>query len=57
MTKNTSGVLPTEFKVLIEEKKVEERIGSIILPDQVKERDQYAQTEGVLVAVSPLAFT
>jgi chaperonin GroES len=58
MTKNTSGVLPTEYKVLISAKTIEEKTaGGIIIPDTSKERQQFAQMEGVLVAVSPLAFT
>jgi co-chaperonin GroES (HSP10) len=31
--------------------------GGIIIPDETKDRDQFAQMRGVLVAVSPLAFT
>ncbi len=38
--------------------KVDEKTkGGIILPDETKERDQFAQMQGTLVAVSPLAFT
>lgn len=54
---NTSGIQPIEYKVLIEPMAVEEKIGSIIIPDQRKDREQYAQTRGHIVAVSPLAFT
>jgi chaperonin GroES len=51
-------VYPTEFKILVEPKKVEEKTkGGIIIPDESKDREQFAQMEGVLVAVSPLAFT
>jgi chaperonin GroES len=58
MSKHPSGILPTEFKVLIEPETVEEKTkGGIILPDETKERDQFAQMKGTLVAVSPLAFT
>lgn len=56
--KNESGIYPTEYKVLIAPKTVEEKSkGGIIIPDQTKERDQFAQMEGELVAISPLAFT
>jgi chaperonin GroES len=56
--KNQSGILPSEYNVLIAAKAVEEKTaGGIIIPDQSKERQQFAQMEGVLVAVSPLAFT
>lgn len=55
---NTSGIKPTEFKVLLRPKEVEEKTaGGIIIPDEKKERDQYAAQEGLLVAASPLAFT
>lgn len=58
MTMNTSGILPTEYKVLISPIKVDEKTkGGIILPDEHKDREQFAQMQGVLVAVSPLAFT
>lgn len=56
--KNESGILPTEYKVLILPKEIEAKSkGGIIIPDQVKERDHFAQMEGTLVAVSPLAFS
>lgn len=56
--KNPSGILPTEYKALIRPVKVDEKTkGGIILPDEHKDREQFAQMEGVLVAVSPLAFT
>ena len=55
--KNQSGINPTEFKVLIEPKPVETKIGSIIIPDQIKEHEKYATTEGRIVAISHLAFT
>ena len=55
---NNSGVYPTEYNVLIEPKKVDEKSkGGIIIPDMAKDQQQFAATEGVLVAVSPLAFT
>lgn len=55
---NPSGIYPTEYKVLILPKQVDEKTkGGIIIPDQTKERDQFAQMEGEIVAVSPLAFT
>jgi co-chaperonin GroES (HSP10) len=55
--KNESGIFPTEYKVLISPIEVQNKIGSIYIPDETKERDQFAQMKGVLVAVSPLAFT
>jgi co-chaperonin GroES (HSP10) len=55
--RNQTGILPTEFKVLIAPKPVEEKVGSIIIPDMTKESEKYAQIEGRIVAVSHLAFT
>lgn len=55
---NPSGIYPIEYKVLIKPKKVEEKTkGGIIIPDESKDREQFAQMEGELVAASPLAFT
>lgn len=56
--RNPSGINPTEFKVLIEPKSVEEKTkGGIIIPDSTKDHDKYATTEGRIVAISHLAFT
>lgn len=55
--KNESGIVPVEFKALIFPKPVEEKKGSIILPDMVKDHEKFSGTEGTLVAVAPAAFT
>src|SRR3990167_2669864 len=53
-----SGIIPTEFKVLLLPDTVEERTaGGIIKPAERVERDQYAAMDGVIIAASPLAFT
>jgi co-chaperonin GroES (HSP10) len=54
---NLSGIFPTEYKVLISPEKVDEKIGSIIVPQSKQEHDKYAQIKGRIVAVSPLAFS
>ena len=55
---NPSGILPTEFKVLIDPKPVEVKTkGGIILPDQTAEAEKYATLEGRIVAISHLAFS
>ena len=55
---NPSGIQPTEFKVLIKPKLVEEKTaGGIIIPEQAKEREQFAQMEGEIVASSPMAYS
>lgn len=56
--KNESGINPTEYKVLIAPVEVDQKTkGGIIIPDETKDRDQFAQMKGMLIAVSPLAFT
>lgn len=59
MTKaaNPSGIYPVEYKCLVSPVEVAGKIGNIFIPDEHKDREQFAQMEGVLVAVSPLAFT
>ena len=55
---NQTGIIPTEYKVLVEPKSVEEVTrGGIIIPDMTKDSEKYAQIEGTIVAKSPLAFT
>lgn len=55
---NSSGIRPMEYKVLVKPEAVEEKTkGGIILPDSKREKDEYGRTEGILVAVSPVAFT
>lgn len=53
---NNSGISPTEYKVLVKPIEVENKIGNILIPDDHQEREQFAQQEGVLIAVSPVAF-
>lgn len=54
---NSSGILPMEHNVLVKPRDVEAKTkGGIFIPDQTKEREQFAQIEGVLVAISPGAF-
>jgi len=58
LRENPSGINPTEYKVLIQPIVVDEKTkGGIILPDEFKGREQFAQMQGILIAVSPLAFT
>lgn len=55
---NTSGISPTEYNVLVKPEKVSDRTqGGIIKADSTLDRQQAFETRGVLVAVSPLAFT
>lgn len=50
------GLLPSEYNVIIAPGKLREKIGSIFLPDQEKERMEMALQVGRIIAVSPIAF-
>lgn len=50
------GFDPVEYNVVILPQPVETKVGSIILIDQTKEADKYAQIKGLLVRASPMAF-
>lgn len=48
---NTSGIRPLDLRVIVLPDAIEEKTaGGIILPDQHKEREKYAQIKGTLVA-------
>lgn len=53
---NTSGIEPLDLRVLVFPDTVDEKIGSIIVPEQVKERDKYAQIRATVVAVGENAW-
>ena len=53
----SSGIRPTEYNVLVEPYIVEETTkGGLILSQDILHMDQNAQTQGILVAMSPMAF-
>ena len=55
---NPSGLVPVEYKVLIKLDPVEEKtVGGIIIPDNLSERHQQAETYATLIAVGGNAFT
>jgi chaperonin GroES len=55
---NLSGIRATEFNVVVKPVEVEEKTaGGILIPELAKDRMQQASVEGVIVHVSPLAFT
>lgn len=56
--RNSSGISPVEFKVLILPDAVKERtVGGIILPETTKDREEMAQVKGQIIAVGGDAFT
>lgn len=55
---NNSGIRPVQYMVIVKPDDVEKTTkGGIILPDTKVEKDEFQRMEGVLVAVSPMAFT
>lgn len=55
--KNESGIKPIEFNVLIKQDDVEEKTaGGLYKPGDVVERDKHRVTQGVIVAMSSMAF-
>ena len=54
---NTSGKKVLEYKVLILPDVIEEKTaGGIFIPENQLEKQQFAKTEGILVAMGALAF-
>lgn len=55
---NPSGIVPTEYNVVVRVKAVDEKTaGGIIIPETTKERMDYASQQGTLIAVSQFAFS
>ena len=54
---NDSGIKPMGYNVLVKPQTVEVKTkGGLLLPETVIEKDEFGRTEGVLVALSPMAF-
>lgn len=54
---NTSGIQPVEYKVLVLPEEVQKQTeGGIYLPDQTKEKEEWAQTIATVIAVGGSAF-
>lgn len=55
--KNESEIYPVEYKVLVLLDKVEEKTeGGIYVPEQTREREEWAAQKGTLIAISGSAF-
>lgn len=55
---NPSGIKPVEFNVLVDQDAVESATkGGLYKPDHLVDQEKYAQTKGVIIAVSPMAFS
>lgn len=57
MTTNSSGIEPLDTKCLVLPDPVEEKIGSIILADQTKEKEAWKRQKCTLVAKGASAFS
>lgn len=57
VTINHSGINPLDLRVLVKPDPVDDKIGSIIIPDAERERRQMAECRALLVAVGENAFT
>jgi len=58
MMMNGSGIRPMGYNVLVKPDEVEKKTkGGIILPETKLEKDEFGRMEGMLVAVSPMAFS
>lgn len=54
--KNTSGIRPINLNVLVLPDPVEEKLGGIYLPDEAKQKREWGQTKGTIVAMCDDAF-
>ncbi len=58
MALNGSGVAPMGYKILVLPKEVEAKTkGGLLLPESKVEKDGFQRREGIIVAMSPMAFT
>jgi co-chaperonin GroES (HSP10) len=55
-SKPTCDLVPMEFNVVVEVDAPPDRIGSILLPPSVADKERLQADEGWLVKISPLAF-
>lgn len=57
MSKNTSGIIPLEYRVLILPDVVEEKTaGGIYIPEETRQGDQCSMVEGTLISWGGMAF-
>jgi chaperonin GroES len=54
---NESGIIPVEYKILVRPFEVEEKTeGGIYIPENVRQQEGDAMTEGELIAFGGMAF-
>jgi co-chaperonin GroES (HSP10) len=54
--KNTSGITPVDLRILVKPDAVEEKIGSVFVPDSHRDKAKYAGTKATFVAAGANAF-
>lgn len=54
--KNTSGIEPIGDIVLVKLDEVEEKVGSVLLPEDYRDRKQVAATTGTIISLGSDAF-
>lgn len=57
MIENKSGIVPLDVKCLVLPDPVQEKIGSIMLSDETKEKEAWKRQKCTLIAVGASAFT
>ncbi len=53
---NTSGIQPFDHRVLLLHDPVQEKVGSIIMPDQERDKQKFAQTKATVIAMGDMAW-
>ncbi len=53
---NASGIIPLDHRVLIQQDRPKEKVGSIILPPSKVDEEKYAMTNATVIAVGSLAW-
>lgn len=54
---NSSGIVPLDHRVLVLHDPVDEKVGSIIIPDAERDKQKYAMTNATVIAVGALAWS
>jgi chaperonin GroES len=55
---NPSGIQPVEYNLVVRPEKVADKTaGGLHIPDTIRDRDQYGEHKGTILAVSPMAFS
>ena len=54
---NSSGIKPIEYNVVLKQDAVDEQTsGGVYLSGETQDREKHAQTRGIILAMSPMAF-